>query len=64
MEKIFECEKFTFAQKSNNSLMGVSFAVPGELITRFGADTNPFSPAKIEKSVHAGIAAGLTFSSD
>jgi hypothetical protein len=43
VEEILECEEFTLADEGDDALVGVGFAVAGELIAGLSADANAFS---------------------
>ena len=64
VEEVFESEEFALAEEGDGALVGVCFAVAGELVARLGDDANAFEAAEFEERVHARVAATLALAGD
>ena len=64
VKKVLESEEFALADEGDDALVGIGFAVAGELIARLGADADAFEAAEFEKRVHARVAAALALAGD
>ncbi len=64
VEKVFQGEEFALTEEGDDALVGVGFAVAGELVAGFGADADAFGAAEFEDRVHARVAAGLALAGD
>ncbi len=64
VEEVFEGEEFAFADEGYDALVGVGFAVAGELVAGLGGDANAFGAGELEDGVDAGVAAGFALAGD
>ena len=64
VKEVFEGQEFALAEEGDDALVGVGFAVAGELVARFGGDADALGAGELEDGVGAGVAAGFAFAGD